>query len=65
MPFPFSSRRLTGIRHFGLISRVLIRHGMGEIVDRLKGGGSTRIKSGLPDPARIRRILEEEVPAAG
>ncbi|GAB6907064.1 ABC-1 domain-containing protein [Desulfosarcina cetonica] len=63
MPFPFSSRRLSGIRHFGLISRVLIRHGLGEIVDRLRGGGSTRIKSGLPDPARIRRILEELGPS--
>ncbi|BBO84575.1 2-octaprenyl-3-methyl-6-methoxy-1,4-benzoquinone hydroxylase [Desulfosarcina ovata subsp. sediminis] len=63
MPFPFSSRRISGIRHFGLISRVLIKHGMGEVADRLKGGGSTRIKSGLPDPVRIRRTLEELGPS--
>lgn len=63
MPFPFSSSRLRGIRHFGLISRVLIKHGMGEIADRLRGRSSTRIKSGLPDPARIRRTLEELGPS--
>ncbi|BBO91053.1 ABC1 kinase family protein [Desulfosarcina ovata] len=63
MPFPFSSRRISGIRHFGLISRVLIKHGMGEVADRLKGGGSTRIRSGLPDPVRIRRTLEELGPS--
>ena len=48
MPFPFSSSRIRGIRHFGLISRVLIKHGMGEIADRMRGRTSTRIKSGLP-----------------
>lgn len=63
MPFPFSSSRLRGIRHFGLISRVLIKHGMGEIADRLRGRSGTRIKSGLPDPARIRRTLEELGPS--
>ena len=63
MPFPFTSHRIRGIRHFGLISRVLIRHGMGEIADRLKGRTGPRIKSGLPDPARIRRILEELGPS--
>jgi ubiquinone biosynthesis protein len=63
MPFPFSSSRLRGIRHFGLISRVLIKHGMGEIADRLRGRSGTRIKSGLPNPARIRRTLEELGPS--
>ena len=63
MPFPFSSRRIRGIRHFGLISRVLIKHGMGEIADRLRGRSGTRIKSGLPDPVRIRRTLEELGPS--
>ena len=62
MSFPFSSRRIRGIRHFGLISRVLIKHGMGEIVDRLKGR-TTSVRSGLPDPVRIRRILEELGPS--
>ncbi len=63
MPFAFSSRRIRGIRHFGLISRVLIKHGMGEVADRLKGRTDTKSKSGLPDPARIRRTLEELGPS--
>jgi ubiquinone biosynthesis protein len=63
MPFPFSSNRIRGIRHFGLISRVLIKHGMGEIADRMKGRTTTRIKSGLPDPVRVRRTLEELGPS--
>ena len=63
MSFPFSSKRIRGIRHFGLISRVLIKHGMGEVADRLKGRTGTKIKSGLPDPARIRRTLEELGPS--
>jgi ubiquinone biosynthesis protein len=63
MAFPFSSNRIRGIRHFGLISRVLIKHGMGEIIDRMKGRTTTRIKSGLPDPVRIRRTLEELGPS--
>jgi ubiquinone biosynthesis protein len=63
MPFPFSSSRIRGIRHFGLISRVLIKHGLGEIADRLKGRTGTKIKSGLPDPVRVRRTLEELGPS--
>jgi len=63
MPFPFSSGRISGIRHFGLISRVLIKHGMGEVADRLRGRTGSKIKTGLPDPARIRRTLEELGPS--
>jgi ubiquinone biosynthesis protein len=63
MPFPFSSNRIRGIRHFGLISRVLIKHGMGEIADRLKGRTGAKIKSGLPDPVRIRKTMEELGPS--
>jgi ubiquinone biosynthesis protein len=63
MPFPFSSNRIRGIRHFGLISRVLIKHGMGEVADRLRGRTGTKLTSGLPDPARIRRTLEELGPS--
>ena len=63
MPFPFSSSRISGIRHFGLISRVLIKHGMGEVADRLRGRTGSKIKTGLPDPVRIRRTLEELGPS--
>jgi ubiquinone biosynthesis protein len=63
MPFPFSSNRIRGIRHFGLISRVLIKHGMGEIADRLKGRTGTKIKSGLPDPAAFGAPWKSWAPA--
>jgi ubiquinone biosynthesis protein len=42
---------------------VFIKHGMGGIVDRLKGRSGTKIKSGLPDPVRVRRALEELGPS--
>ena len=63
MPFPFESRRLSGIRHFGTISRILIKHGMGELADRLFGRGRGKTKSGLPDPVRIRRAIEDLGPS--
>ena len=61
MPFPFKSRRISGIRHFGVISRILVKHGLGEVADRLWGRG--KAKSGLPDPVRIRRALEDLGPS--
>ena len=66
MQFPFGSRRIRGIRHFGAISRVLIKHGLGEVSERLwsrKKAAAGRVKSGLPNPARIRRALEELGPS--
>ena len=66
MQFPFGSRRIRGIRHFGAISRVLIKHGLGEVSERVwsrKKATAGRVKSGLPNPARIRRALEELGPS--
>ncbi|MDL2275385.1 AarF/ABC1/UbiB kinase family protein, partial [Desulfosarcina sp. OttesenSCG-928-G10] len=64
MSLPFSSRRLTGLRHFGQITTVLIKYGMGEIVDRLKGTATrARLTTGLPDPVRLRRLLTELGPS--
>ena len=54
MPLPFSRRRLSGIRHFGTISRILIKHGLGEAADRLSGRHRGKVKTGLPHPERIR-----------
>ncbi len=66
MYFPFGGRRIRGIRHFGAISRILIKHGLGEVAERLWGrtrteAGSTR--TALPDPTRIRKALEELGPS--
>jgi len=63
MPFPFGSRRISGIRHFGAISRILIKHGLGEVADRLFGRSRGKAKSGLPDPVRIRHALEDLGPS--
>ena len=66
MQFPFGSRRIRGIRHFGAISRVLIKHGLGEISERLwsrKTAAVGKVKSGLPNPTRVRRALEELGPS--
>lgn len=66
MELPYVGRRVRGVRHFGAISRVLIKHGLGEVADRLWGRGKAdkdAPKSGLPDPARIRRVLEELGPS--
>lgn len=58
-----SSNRIRGIRHFGLISRILIKHGMSEFGDRLWGRKQARVKNGWPDPVRIRHALEELGPS--
>ncbi len=63
MPLPFSRRRLSGIRHFGTISRILIKHGLGEAVDRLSGRNRGKVKTGLPHPVRIRKALEDLGPS--
>ncbi|MDX9786709.1 MAG: AarF/UbiB family protein [Desulfobacterales bacterium] len=56
-------RRLSGILHFGTISRILIKHGLGEVVGRLFGAKRGKAKSGLPDPVRMRRALEDLGPS--
>ncbi|MGD9369281.1 MAG: AarF/UbiB family protein, partial [Desulfobacteraceae bacterium] len=63
MPLSFRSRRITGIRHFGAITRILIKHGLGEIASRLLSRGHAKIKSGLPDPVRVRKALEDLGPS--
>jgi ubiquinone biosynthesis protein len=66
MSFGFRSRRINSIRHFGVIGRVLIKHGLGEVADRVWGRNQAAArggKSGLPDPGRIRRVLEELGPS--
>lgn len=61
------------IKRFGTISRVLLKHGFGDVVERLFGGspGKSRaaedeeliFSSGFPSPRRIRLVLEELGPS--
>jgi ubiquinone biosynthesis protein len=63
MPLPWSSRRIRGIGHFAAISHILIKHGLGELAERLLGRRRAGAKTGLPDAARIRRVFEELGPS--
>ncbi|NTV43176.1 MAG: AarF/ABC1/UbiB kinase family protein, partial [Syntrophobacteraceae bacterium] len=61
------------LRRFGTISRVLFRHGMGDLTQRLFGGREDRarepgeeeplFRAGFPSPRRIRLALEELGPS--
>jgi ubiquinone biosynthesis protein len=55
--------RLQGIRHFGTISRILLKHGLGEISERLWGKHKAKTRIGLPAPDRIRRVMEDLGPS--
>ena len=63
---------LKGLRRFGEISRVLIKHGFGDLRERLLNGRKTRpelsdgdmfLRGGFPSPLRIRLVLEELGPS--
>jgi ubiquinone biosynthesis protein len=66
MQIPFVGRRMRGVRHFGAISGILIKHGLGELAERLWGRGRApngTPKTAWPDPGRMRRVLEELGPS--
>jgi len=68
-----SANRVKGIRRFSVITRVLVKHGLGDLLDRIffrdRGGdlgqeGKVLIsKTVYPSAGRIRRVLEELGPS--
>ena len=63
---------IKGLRRFGQISGVLLKHGFGELSERLFSSRRTRpelsdgdmlLRSGFPSPHRIRLVLEELGPS--
>ena len=65
---------MKGIRRFGAISRVLVKHGYGNVVDRLSRRADAAgdadpekspptVRPGFHSPVRIRRMLEELGPS--
>jgi len=64
---------MRGLGRFGTIARVLIKHGLGDIVERLfrrrksyPEGASEReppVRRGFPSPRRLRLVLEELGPS--
>jgi len=65
--------RVKGFRRFGAITRILVKHGLSDIADRLLKGSSelpegvkegvSQFRSGYPSPVRVRKILEELGPS--
>jgi ubiquinone biosynthesis protein len=58
--------RLRGLKRFATITRVLVRHGLGDITEWLFARGSAKdvaIRRGFPSPVRIRKLLEELGPS--
>ena len=65
--------RIRGFRRFGTITRVLVQHGLGDIVDRLlkkkpemqagEDPGKNGLRTGCLSPERARRVLEELGPS--
>jgi ubiquinone biosynthesis protein len=63
---------LKGLRRFGTICRVLIRHGFGDLLERLLSGRKPQpevpnaemfLRGGFPSARRIRLVLEELGPS--
>ncbi len=66
-------RGVRGFLRFSAISKVLLKHGFGDVAERLFGGGPVKAKhekdedlllsTGFPSPRRIRLVLEELGPS--
>jgi len=63
---------MTQFKRFGVISKVLIKHGLGDIVERISDRATKKLKTpkkgkgfggGLISPTRIRLVLEELGPS--
>lgn len=55
--------RIRSLQHFGLISKILIKHGLGEFADRVWGRNRSRRKTGRLDPVRLRHAFVELGPS--
>jgi len=73
MDFSKKTHRVSNIKRFGVITRLMVKHGLGDILDRIssRGKASAGAKSErpvvartvYPSPQRIRRVLEELGPS--
>ena len=67
------THRVSNIRRFGVITRLMVKHGLGDILDRIlnrneisptaEKGGPVVTRTVYPSPQRIRRVLEELGPS--
>ena len=69
MNFSIKKHRVRHIKRFAVISRIMVKHGLGEILDRVfdRDDARTRVEGQqpvfartiYPSPQRIRRVFEE------
>ena len=69
MNFSKKPQRVRNIKRFGVITRLMVKHGLGDILDRIlnrksrpdniASDGPAAARMAYPSPQRIRRILEE------
>jgi ubiquinone biosynthesis protein len=67
------THRVSNIRRFGVITRLMVKHGLGDILDRIlnrnkisptaENGAPVATRTVYPSPQRIRRVLEELGPS--
>ena len=67
------THRVSNIKRFGVITRLMVKHGLGDILDRIlnrhKESAGVEIdrpvvaRAVYPSPQRIRRVLEELGPS--
>jgi ubiquinone biosynthesis protein len=73
MDFSKKTHRVSNIKRFGVITRLMVKHGLGDILDRIlsRGKAPAGVKNDrpvvartvYPSPQRIRRVLEELGPS--
>ena len=73
MNFSKKTQRVSNIKRFGVISRLMVKHGLGDILDRIlnrksspehtEGDLPAAARTTYPSPERIRRVLEELGPS--
>jgi ubiquinone biosynthesis protein len=69
MGFSNKTHRVSNIKRFAVISRIMMKHGLGEILERVFDPKDATVKVGdehpvfdhamYPSPQRIRRVFEE------
>ena len=73
MNFSKKTYRVSNIKRFGVITRLMVKHGLGDILDRIsnrkkisvpaENDGPGVARTVYPSPQRIRRVLEELGPS--
>jgi ubiquinone biosynthesis protein len=73
MNFSKKTHRVSNIKRFGVITRLMVKHGLGDILDRISNRSKVSAtiendrpvagRTVYPSPQRIRRVLEELGPS--